>query len=163
MARNLTYILHRPAALAIVWVWGLFTGICAYSASGACLFSVMRHAPACVVSFPRLAAVTVFPFLISALAVAFSWSVLLLPIAFLKACTLSFVSMGCGTLGVPACCLLLFRPWAEVPLLYGFWRRHLSGEKVRPGEAAWLAAACLLLACTEHWFISPLLRRLIVW
>lgn len=163
MAQNLSYILRRPFALALVWMLGMLGGLSAYAASNSSLIAWMRLAPLGRVSIVHLVAVTFFPFLISALAVYFSWSMLLLPVCFCRAALLSFFSMGLAVAaGWPVACLLLCRSWVSVPPLYRFWRRHLSGEPIRMGEIWNLVVLCFFLGSVDYWIISPVIRRLIV-
>lgn len=117
-------------------------------------------------SIASLLMITLFPFLISAFAVSFSMAWVLFPVCFCKAFAFSFVSMGVaqafGYAGWLVRLLLLFSDCAGMPVLYGFWLRHLPGG--RPADAwetVFLLAAFLLLGSVDYHIVSPFLAGLL--
>lgn len=127
---------------------------------------MMRGAASGSVSIAGLLGITTLPFLISAFAVSFSMAWLIFPVCFCKAFAFSFVSLGVlqafGSAGWLVRLLLLFSDCAGMPLLYGFWLRHLPGGRpVGVWETAFLLAACVLLGSVDYRIISPFLAGLL--
>lgn len=151
--------------LASFWCAGLFFGIYGYLTAGTPFLSWMRGVVPGSVSIVGLLGITVFPFLISALAVFFSTPWLLLLVCFCKAFLFSFVSLGIwqafGSAGWLARLLWMFSDCIGIPLLYGFWLRHLSGDRAVGGlETGCYLAAFVLLGSVDYRIISPFWMRL---
>ena len=141
--------------LAFCWCGGLICGILAYSTAGVSFAPMMRGAAFGAVSIAGLLGITTLPFLISAFAVSFSMAWLLFPVCFCKAFAFSFVSMGVlqafGSAGWLVRLLLLFSDCTGMPLLYGFWLRHLPGcHSAGAWEKAFLFAAFMLLGSVDY-------------
>ena len=150
--------------LAFFWCAGLFCGMSGYLTAGMSFLPWMRGAVLGSVSIVGLLGITILPFLISALAVSFSIPWLQLLVCFCKAFLFSFVSLGVwqafGSAGWLAWLLLMFSDCMGMPLLYGFWLRHLSGDSaVGRLETGCYLAAFVLLGSVDYRIISPFWMR----
>lgn len=152
--------------LAFFWIAGWVCGIWTSRSADFFFLSQMRGACLGAVSIVSVLLVSFLPFLFSALAVSCHRTFLLLFVAFWKAFLSGYVSFGLvqafpvsGWLLRP---MLLFSEIASLPLLYGYWRKHLCG-RVRP--SGWETAAYLsvffLIGSIDFRIISPFLASLI--
>ena len=116
--------------LAIFWITGILSGILISYVAGSSVSSLMRSYLYGSVSIVSLVLVLYLPFLLSAIAVSFSGSVLLFPLAFLKGFLFSFVAMGIfqiyGAAGWLLHWFLCFSDLISLPLLYWYWMRLLD-------------------------------------
>ena len=116
--------------LAIFWITGILSGILISYVAGSSVSSLMRSYLYGSVSIVSLVLVIYLPFLLSAIAVSFSVSVLLFPIAFLKGFLFSLVAMGIffiyGAAGWLIHWFLCFSDLISLPLLYWYWQRLLD-------------------------------------
>jgi len=156
----------RHRILAFCWVLGLLCGAVVSLSAESSLVPLMHSAACRPVSITSLLCVTILPFLISALAVASSWTALIFPLCFCKAFSFAFVSLGVfqayGSAGWIVRYLLLFSDCAAVPFLYGFWLRCLSGRHTLClFDTALMLGICILLGSMDYRIISPYLARLI--
>lgn len=152
--------------LALFWLSGFLCGMWAFLSRESVVSGLIGEAAAGSLSIVGLVLVTFFPFILSAFAVSLSWPVWILPISFCKAFLFSFVSFGIwrfyGSAGWLIHLLLMFSDLVAVPVLYGFWLRHISGEQsIRRWELIGALALCILLGSIEYCILSPLLGRLI--
>lgn len=152
--------------LAFFWSGGLVFGITLFALAGECTVPLMRQAASCQVSIVSLLMANLLPFLISALAVYIHKPVLLYGCAFLRACLLSFVSMGTmvafGSAGWLVRLLLMFSDICLAVLLYVYWLWHISGlHRFSSLTCGGFAAAALLIGSIDHCFVAPFLVQLI--
>lgn len=152
--------------LALSFLLGLVFGVAVFSAAGDSFLSLMRGILSGSVSIVGLLCVTFLPFLFSAFAVSISEPWLLLPVSFGKAFLFSLVSLGLlqgfGSAGWLVRWLLMFSDLVSLPLLYGFWQRHISGERRYCfAECFALLSFFFLIGSVDYCCISPFLADLI--
>lgn len=145
--------------LAFFLTSGFVAGVCLFRG----LFSVswMRSFLSDSVSIVNLILFTFLPFLITAYAVFLKMPGLIFPIAFIKGflfsvsalhITLYFVEIGCL-----ARYILLFSDVMSLPLLFFFWRRHISGIHTCSGVEILFYFSLVSLICSiDYCLISPL-------
>lgn len=152
--------------LAFSWLAGLVSGIFAFSAAGDTFLPLMRSCLYGSVSIISLLCVTILPFLFSTLAVYVSEPWLLLAVSFGKAFLFSLIAVGIsvsfGSAGWLMRLLLMFSDFCVLPLLYWFWLRHISGQRVFNGfEIAAVLSLFVLIGSVDYCVISPFLASLI--
>ena len=117
--------------LAFCWIFGFFIGTETASFAGPLTLSLMRTAIFCRVSIVSLVLISVLPFLLSAFAVFFNKSWLLLPLSLIKAVSFSFCSEGLNMIfdssGWLIRSMLLFSDIFLMPLLCWFMFRLIKG------------------------------------
>lgn len=149
--------------LAFFFVLGLFSGGYLFLRADDSLTSLMGRALSCRVSIVSLASVLFLPFLFSAFAVYVSRPGLFRLIAYCKALSLSYVSLGVleafghgGWLALP---LLMFSDLCALPLLWLYWLRHLEPGPRGNGNlrfAIWL----LFAGSVDYFIVSPFVASL---
>lgn len=154
------------AILAVVWICGILCGASVFLVSGKHLLSMMRGLVSGSVSIVGLIGVSVLPFLFSAYAVSISESRLLFPICFCKAFCFAYISVGIfrsfGSAGWIIRWLLMFSELLTLPLLYGYWQRHVSGTCRFSGlETVSILAVLIFIGSVNYRCISPFLAMLI--
>lgn len=152
--------------LAFSFGAGFWAGMIFSSAAGEVLIPWMRTAIHCRVSIRFLLCATLFPFLFSAIAVFLSQPGLLLLIAFGKAFSAGLAGMclctAFGSAGWLVRWLLCFSSCLSLPVLYGYWLRHVGGKAGDPfRETAWLLSVSLLIGSVDYFVIVPFLVRVI--
>lgn len=153
-------------ALALFWICGILCGASLFLMAGSSNASLMRGLVSGSVSIVGLLGVTVLPFLISAYAVSISEPKLLFPVCFGKAFCFSYVSAGIlwsfGSAGWLIRWLLMFSEFLTLPVLYGYWQRHISGKHPFSGmETGCILALLILIGSVDYRCISPFLAMLI--
>ena len=152
--------------LALSWLAGLMLGVVLFVHTDGCFSSLMRGALDDTVSIVVRISVAVLPFLFSAFAVYIFKPGLLLPVCFLKAFAFSFVSVGVlssfGSGGWALRWLLMFTDILSLPVLYFYWRQHISGDVCFSGSGTFFMLSLLILiGCIDCCCISPFLAGLI--
>lgn len=154
------------AVLAFSFLFGILSGVVLFFAAGVHAFPLMRGSVAGSVSIVSLLLLNYLPFLISAYAVYISKAWLLFPVAFLRGCLFSFVSLGTsvgfGSAGWLVRLFLLFSDALSLPLLYLFWQRHISGDhQLDFWEIFVYLSLISLIGSIDHRLISPFLASII--
>ena len=149
--------------LAVCWSGGLLSGILVF---GQVRVALMAPGMLSQVSPGNLIMANLLPFLFSAFAVYIQQSKLILPIAFLKGCLFSFVSMGVmasfGSAGWLVRFLLMFSDLLLTVLLYFYWLGHISGfRRFSVLRSGGLAAVVALVASVDYYWVAPLLGRIL--
>ena len=153
----------RVWLLTLSWSGGLLCGILGFATN----WTVPADANAlCQVSVGDLMTANLLPFLFSVFAVYIHKPLLILPIAFLRGCLFSFVSMGVmasfGSGGWLVRFLLMFSDVLLTVLLYFYWMRHISGlRRFSCLQSAAMAAAVVLVGSVDYCWITPILGRVL--
>ncbi len=152
--------------LAFSFVAGFWAGMVFSSAAGELVIPWMHTAVHSRVSIRFLLCATLFPFLFSAIAVFLSQPGLLLLIAFGKAFSAGLTGMclcaAFGDAGWLVRWLLCFSSCLSLPVLYGYWLRHIGSraeELFCP--TALLLSAAILIGSIDYFVIVPFLARVI--
>ena len=108
---------------------------------------------------------TVLPLLISGFAVYTGWPVLLIPAAFWKAFSFSYVAPGVirawGSAGWMVGGLAVFASFCSLCVLWWYWLRHIGGEGFS-GRTFFLALGeMILLSWLDLALISPFLANIL--
>lgn len=157
-----------PFFLAVSFFLGHFLGVCFSLGASDSFYSMMRMAVFSPASITGLLSAVTLPFLCSAIAVYLKQPLLLLPVAFLKAFCFSCVGLGVlscfGSAGWLIWFLLQFSDCCTLPVLYWYWRRHISGT----GSFDWavsmvILSALLLVGSFDYCVISPFLANIITY
>ena len=152
--------------LASSWFLGLVLGIVFSIAAGDPLVSLMRTAVNSRVSISGLLTAILLPFLLSAFAVIFHESWLLILIAFLKAFMFSFVGFGVTvafrSAGWLVRLLLMFGDCCSLPVLFWYWSRHVGVQESSSFSAIVVPFALLFcIGSFDFCVVSPFLATLI--
>lgn len=163
MARFLYHHFQREARrkswfpLAFFFIMGLTSSGILYICADSSCFLSMDGLLSASISIVGLASVWFVPFLFSAFAVYFGHRWLLLPIAFGKAFSVTWIALCiCRTYGSGAwvaLSILMFSDWLSLPLLWMFW---LSGYCAHRAPH-WLCYLLLflLIGCVDFFLIAP--------
>ena len=115
--------------------------------------------------FPGRIAVLLLPLLCSAGAVYVGRPVILLPIAFWKVLSFSYVFSGLSFswtgAGWLVGCLSMLSGFLSLPVLCWYWLRHLDGRSFDLGGFLTAASLLLAVALADLWVISPFLLNII--
>lgn len=128
--------------------------------------SQMRGAVDRPVSIVGLLLSAMLPFLLSAWAVYGRRPILLIPIAFCKAFSFSYVGSRCwivwGSAGWLVTGLMMFTAVFSMPVLFWYWRRYVGGRTFE--WFIFLLVFCCLLAIgiADHLWIVPFLSGIII-
>lgn len=152
--------------LFFLWIFGIAFGCILGSEIHRNAASWMRTAPVCCVSIVSVLAVSLLPFLLTAFAVYFSQTWLILPLAFYKAFSFSFFSVitifvfeGGGWL---IRLLMMFPNIALVALLFLLWLRVLCGKCDQPYRNILICSGIsTAITLFDYLCISPYLAFLI--
>lgn len=152
--------------LAFAWCAGLLLGAFTAGFADDSFFSTMRAALDCRVSISGLMAVTLLPLLFSAFAVFISCNWLLIPIAFLKAFSFSYMGAGLmaafGDSGWLLMLLWMFSDCFVVPLLLWLWISACSATRETAlRRTAALLPALIGIGYLDLQFVSPFLVNLL--
>lgn len=152
--------------LAFFWTAGWGFGSWFGSTAEEFVVALMRRACEGNVSIVSLLFVTLLPFLISTFVVLHNAVYLLLPLAFCKAFLISNICCAVaacfGSAGWLVGILLLFSEFCAAPVLYGFWRRHISGrQSLSVEEILGFCVWIFLIGSINFRIISPFLASLI--
>ena len=109
---------------------------------------------------------TVLLLLISGFAVYAGWPLLLIPAAFWKAFSFSYVALGVirawGSAGWMVGGLAMFAGFCALSVLWWYWLRHIGGEGFS-GRTFFLAlGAMILLSWLDLALISPFLANILI-
>lgn len=127
----------------------------------------MRAAANGRVSITGLLSAFLLPLLFSAFAVYISQPWLLVPVAFGKAFSFSYLAFGVtlafGSAGWLVRSLLMFSDCLTLPLLWWFWLCCIRASD-RDALRSFLVTctAALMIGCLDYGAVSPLLRNLIL-
>ena len=140
---------------------GFLLGI-AFSYRSQTFVSLMRGAVSSPVTIVGLGAVLFFPYLLTASAVLFSSSGILLTVAFLKALLFgacaAAVDLAFPDAGWLVRSLLLFSDFAGYPVLFWLLWRFIDGHK-NPIVAFWIAGGALTaIGILDYLVIAPFLE-----
>ena len=106
------------------------------------------------------------PLLFSGFAVYAGWSVLLIPVAFWKALSFSYVATGVisawGSAGWLVFALAMFASSCSLPVLWWYWLQHIGGEGFRGRTFLTALGAMLLIGWAELLVISPFLLKILI-
>lgn len=148
--------------LALAFAAGLAAGVVLCTSANAVSYSWMRSAADSPVSIVKLLGVILLPFLFSAAAVYLDRSWFLIPIAFCKALSFSYVACaisraygGAGWLMQP---LLMFADAAFLPVLVFFWIGYgFGGRKMSCRTVFLFFCIAVAVGYFDHCLISPIL------
>ena len=150
--------------LAAAVVLGHLAGIWLSSAAGEQIPDVVRILSDGA-AFPGRIAVLLLPLLCSAGAVYVGQPVLLLPIAFWKALSFSYVFSGLSFSWTGAGWLVgslsMFSGFLSLPVLCWYWLRHLDGRSFDLSGFLTALVFLLAIALADFWVISPFLLNII--
>ena len=108
---------------------------------------------------------TVLPLLISGLAVYAGWPLLLIPAAFWKSFSFSYVALGVilawGNAGWMVGGLGMFASLCSLSVLWWYWLRHIGGEDFSGSTFSLALGAMLLLSWVDLGLISPFLANIL--
>ena len=149
--------------LALCFVSGLLAGamLCIQSRD---LFSGIRSGFSQSAGFSAFIP-TMLPLLASGLAVYAKQPVLLLPVAFWKALSFSYVASGVifawGSAGWLVGGLTLFGSFCSLSILWWYWLRHITGEGFQYGTFFPAMGAMVLISWSDLLVISPFLENIL--
>lgn len=152
------------AVLAWAFGFGLLAGSLA-SAGAQAVFVAGRQSLA---QYPGISAFvpTVLPLLVSGFAVYANWQLLLIPTAFWKAFSLSYVAMGLlhvwGSAGWMVVGLAMFGSVSALPVLWWYWLRHIGGECFSGRTFLPALGAMVLISWADLALISPFLTKILI-
>ena len=108
---------------------------------------------------------TMLPLLASGFAVYAKQPVLLMPVAFWKALSFSYVASGVifawGSAGWLVGGLTLFGSFCSLSVLWWYWLRHITGEGFRHGTFFLALGAMALISLVDLLVISPFLENIL--
>ena len=109
---------------------------------------------------------TVLPLLISGFAVYAGWPLLLIPAAFWKAFSFSYVALGVirawGSAGWMVGGLAMFAGFCSLSVLWWYWLRHIGGESFSGRTFFPALGAMILLSWLDLALISPFLANILI-
>ena len=109
---------------------------------------------------------TVLPLLISGFAVYAKWPLLLVPTAFWKAFSFSYVGIGVihawGSAGWMVMGLAMFGSLCALPVLWWYWLRHIGGEGFSGRIFLPALGAMILISWVDLAVISPFLTNILI-
>lgn len=151
--------------LALSFLSGLFFGIHLFFSADTSFDSLMPGALTSPVSIVDLLIPFALPFLFSAAAVYLCIPGLILPVSFLKSAIYGFLSCGIsysfGSSGWLVLLLFLFSDICFLPLLYLYWIRHISAQRLFSLiETGLFFAGAILISGIDYYVIFPFLQGL---
>lgn len=149
--------------LALSFLLGTVAGLFLFYCTGESMFSLMCTVYSDRISIVDLLIPFLLPFSFSAFAVYFSFPRALYAICFFKTALYFFLScaVACsfGSAGWVIRLLFLFSDICFLVLLYWYWMRHISGQRVfSAGECIVFLSAAALISGVDYLMITPILR-----
>lgn len=109
---------------------------------------------------------TVLPLLVSGFVVYANWPLLLIPTAFWKAFSFSYVAIGVitawGSAGWMVMGLGMFGSLCALPVLWWYWLRHIGGEGFSGRIFLPALGAMVLISWVDLALISPFLTNILI-
>ena len=159
---------RRGAAVGLVllFLFGLLLGVWLSGSASDSLFSPMRAVVSSRVSIIGLLSSLLLPLLFSAFAVYIGRPVLLIPIAFWKAFSFSYLSWGLlqawNSAGWLIASLLLFSSACSLPVLCWYWLGQIHRPEFRLLPLCIAAGALILIGILNYCLILPFLAVIII-
>ena len=156
----------RAGAVLLVWAFGFGLLSGAFVSIGVQQFFIdARQAIARSAGVSALVP-TVLPLLVSGFAVYAKCPLLLIPTAFWKAFSFSYVAMGVicawGSAGWLVGGLTLFGSFCTLPVLWWYWLRHIGGDSFTGRTFLPALGAMLLVSWVDLALISPFLTKILI-
>ena len=155
----------KAGALILAWVFGF--GLLAGSLVSVGAQAVFADTRSSMAVFPGVSAFvpTMLPLLLSGFAVYAGWPVLLIPTAFWKAFSFSYVASGVilawGSAGWLVGGLGLFGSFCSLPVLWWYWLHHAGGEGFSGRTFFPALGAMMLISWVDLAVISPFLENIL--
>ena len=155
----------KAGAVILAWVFGF--GLLAGSLASIGAQAVFSDGRQSMAQFPggSVFVPTLLPLLVSGFAVYAGWHILLIPTAFWKAFSFSYVASGVilawGSAGWLVGGLGLFGSVCSLPVLWWYWLRHAGGEGFSGRTFLPALGVMMLVSWMDLAVISPFLENIL--
>ena len=167
LSRVLNRLTSPSFLFCLVWSLGVFSGLYIISVTPISVLSLFRLFFSSSATLIGLFFAQLIPLLITCVACWLSKSLLIYPVAFIKAFTYSFCSMGIalifGDAGWLVRLLILFPDFCTVCVLIWFWIRRLTNSEVSFGNDLIVSLLAIFIICIIYFFsVLPILSHLAI-